>query len=156
MLTQRIAGEADLDAMWALRTRAFRITCASHYPPAVIAHVAAAPPPPRLAQLTHASGAVIAEENGCMLGFAILNVAASEIDAVFVDPSAGGRGVGAALLRTLEDMALAAGCSLLHLSASLNAVGFYESAGFVRIRAEAYPHSSGIALDSVFMQKRLR
>lgn len=156
MLTQRVAGKADLDAMWALRTRAFRITSASHYPPEIIARLAAAPAPPRLAQLTQAGGAVIAEENGHMLGFAILNVAAGEVDAVFVDPDAGGRGIGSALLRTLEEMALASGCDTLHLSASLNAVGFYEAAGFVRIRDEAYPHSSGFSLDSVFMQKRLR
>jgi putative acetyltransferase len=59
-------------------------------------------------------------------------------------------------LRALEAMAAAAGCDQLHLSASLNAVPFYQSAGFVRIRDEAYPPSSGIRLDSVFMEKHLR
>lgn len=155
MVALRIAAEADLEAMWTLRTRAVRASCAAHYAPEVIAQWAAAPPPPRHAQLTLAGGALIAEDDGCMLGFAALDVAAGEIDAVFVDPAAGGRGIGAALLRTIEQMALAGRCGSLHLSASLNAVPFYEVAGFVRIRAETYRHSSGISLDSVFMQKHL-
>jgi predicted GNAT family N-acyltransferase len=41
-----------------------------------------------------------------------------------------GRGVGAALLRTLLDMAARQGLSRVTLSAQTHAIGFYERAGF--------------------------
>lgn len=55
----------------------------------------------------------------------------------------------------IETAARAAGHERLFLSASLNAVAFYERAGFVAVREELYPHRSGIAIPSVYMEKQL-
>lgn len=41
----------------------------------------------------------------------------------------------------------------LLLSASLNAVPFYQRCGFRALREESYPHPSGIPLASVRMQR---
>jgi GNAT superfamily N-acetyltransferase len=75
------------------------------------------------------------------------------VEAAFVDPLQQGRGIGRVLLDALEANARAAGIERLFLSASLNAVPFYERAGFVALREELYPHRSGIGIPSVFMEK---
>ena len=155
MPNQRPATQADLAALWALRTRAVRVSCASHYPAEVIDTWCASPAPESLPGLVAAGGALVEEQDGCMLGYAILDLASGEVDAVFVDPGQQGRGIALRLLAALEAMAAARGLTRLFLSASLNAVPFYERAGFVSLREELYPHRSGIALRSVFMEKLL-
>ncbi|MNT87647.1 putative N-acetyltransferase YafP [compost metagenome] len=86
-----------------------------------------------------------------MLGYGILDTAGNEIDALFVDPDCGGRGIGQVLMQALQ--ALADPARPLVLSASLNAVPFYQRCGFQALREESYPHPSGIALASVGMQR---
>lgn len=155
MLMQRAATGADLAALWELRTRAVRASCASHYPPDVIETWCATPPPAALPERVRAGGAVVAEENGQLLGYAILNQDTGEVDAAFVEPAHQGRGIALGLLRALESMARARGLARMFLSASLNAVPFYERAGFRPVREEMYAHRSGIGIRSVFMEKRL-
>jgi len=155
MLIQRRASEADLPALWALRTRAVCIGCASHYLPEVIATWSAAPPPASMAPLLRAGGGIVAEEGGQVLGYAVLDADTGEVDAVFVDPAAHGQGIGLALLQALEGLAREQGVEELFLSASLNAVGFYERAGFRALREKMCAHRSGIAIRSVLMEKRL-
>jgi putative acetyltransferase len=155
MQTQRVAAVGDIAEMWALRTRAVQQTCASHYPADVVRIWSAAPPPVSYARLVAAGCAVVAEEDGKMLGFSVLNPEQAEVDAVFVDPAAGRRGIGGLLLCTLAKVALARGCNRLHLYASLNAVSFYAAFGFEQVREELYSHPCGIKLRCVYMQKRL-
>ena len=47
-----------------------------------------------------------------------------------MDPDVHGRRVGERLLQCIEDFALSRHVHLLHLSASLTAVGFYEKMGY--------------------------
>ena len=56
-----------------------------------------------------------------------------EIHAVYVHPDHAGRGVGSALLAELEGYARGCGLTELTLQSSLNAVGFYEGAGYDKI-----------------------
>lgn len=156
MLSRRPATQADLSALWALRTRAVRAGCAAHYPAQVIDIWCAAPAPASLPLLVQAGGAVVAEEDGKVVGYAVLNLESGELDAAFVEPSHQGRGIALQLLQQLESMASERGLARLFLSASLNAVAFYERAGFVSLREELYPHRCGIDLASVFMEKQLR
>ncbi|WP_229429301.1 GNAT family N-acetyltransferase [Massilia sp. ST3] len=155
MLMQRTATAADLGRLWELRTRAVRATCASHYPPDVIETWCAAAPPVSLPLLVQAGGTVVAEEDGLLIGYAILNQETGEVDAAFVEPAHQGRGIALGLLRELETMARLRGLARMFLSASLNAVPFYERAGFRSVREELYPHRSGIGIRSVFMEKLL-
>lgn len=155
MPIQRPAARADLAAMWALRTRAVRAGCAAHYPADAIETWCASPAPASVPLHMDAGGAVLAEEEGAVLGFAVLDLVSGEVDAAFVDPAHQGRGIALDLLRHLETLARERGLRRLFLSASLNAVRFYERAGFVRVRDEVYAHRSGIGIASVFMEKML-
>ena len=155
MPKQRAATQADLADLWALRTRAVRTSCASHYPAEIIDTWCASPAPESLPRLVAAGGALVMEEAGRMLGYAILDMGSGEVDAVFVDPGQQGRGIASRLLAALETMAIERGLKRLFLSASLNAVPFYERAGFTSLREELYPHRSGVELRSVFMEKLL-
>ncbi len=155
MPIQRRACVADLAALWELRTRAVRLGCASHYAPEVIEAWCASAPPERLPRLLETGGALVMEEDGRLLGYAILDLDTGELDAAFVDPAEQGRGIARALLAALDAMAVARGLRRLFLSASLNAVPFYERAGYVAVRRELYPHRSGLALESVYMEKTL-
>lgn len=156
MLLRRPATQADLPALWELRTRAVRAGCSAHYPAAVIDIWCAAPAPASLPLLVQAGGALVAEVAGQVVGYAVLNLDTGEINAAFVEPSHQGRGIALHLLQQLESMARGRGLPRLFLSASLNAVPFYERAGFLSLREELYRHRCGVDLKSVFMEKQLR
>lgn len=153
--SQRRAEAADLPALWELRTRAIRGGCAGHYPPDVIETWCASAPPEKIAALIAAGGVLVEEEDGRLLGYAILDLDTGELDAAFVEPAQQGRGIARRLLGALDAMAQRHGLRRLFLSSSLNAVPAYERAGYVALRRESYPHRSGIALESVFMEKTL-
>lgn len=155
MLIQRRAHIADIPTLWDLRTHAIRVSCASHYAQDIIDTWCAATPPDKMAALLAAGGGLVMEEAGQALGFAILNLETGELDAAFVDPAQQGRGIARRLLAALDAMAIERGLQRLFLSASLNAAPFYESAGYVEVRREIYPHRSGIQLESVYMEKTL-
>ncbi|MCF7752221.1 GNAT family N-acetyltransferase [Bacillus subtilis subsp. subtilis] len=142
----------EADRLWGLRTRCVRELCSTAYRPEVIAQWAASPPPAQYRDLIARGGCVVAEDGaGQLLGYGILDTAGNEIDALFVDPDRGGRGIGQALMQALQ--ALADPARPLVLSASLNAVPFYLRCGFQALREESYPHPSGVALASVRMQR---
>jgi len=147
------SGRADeADALWVLRTRCVRELCSVAYPPEVIAPWSASPPPEHYRALLAGGGCVIAEDAaGALLGYGVIDLDGNEIDALFVDPECGGRGIGLTLMQAME--ALADPARPLVLSASLNAVPFYRRCGFEALREENYPHPSGVALASVRMQR---
>ena len=155
MPTLRSAALADLAPCWELRTRALRSGCVSFYPDATIDILCASTPPPSMPRLLEAGAALVAEEEGRIVGYAVLDGASGEVEAVFVEPACQGRGIALRLLHEVEALALQRGLDALFLSASLNAVAFYERAGFQRVREELYSHRSGIAIPSVTMEKRL-
>ncbi len=148
----RVGRADEADRLWVLRTRCVRELCSTAYPPEVIAPWSASPPPQHYRALLAAGGGVIAEDaEGALLGYGVIDLAGNEIDALFVDPDCGGRGIGLALMQAME--ALADPARPLVLSASLNAVPFYQRCGFEALREESYPHPSGVALASVRMQR---
>lgn len=155
MLSQQAATGADLDALWDLRTRAVRISCATHYPSAVIAAWSAAAPPPSLAQLTLAGSVLLMRRGERLAGFGALDLETGEVDALFVEPDCQGGGIGRTLLDALEAMAREAGLARLFLSASLNGMPFYRRAGFTALREQWHEHHSGIVIRCVLMEKDL-
>ena len=154
-ITLRPALPDDIVALWALRTVAVRVSCATHYAPEQIAVWTASPVPPAYAAMLAAGGGIVAMQDDAITGYAMLDANKQEVDAVFVDPACAGLGIGKRLLAALELLARQRGIVRLHLSASLNAVPFYAAAGFVALREEAYAHPSGISLASVAMEKVL-
>lgn len=75
----------------------------------------------------------VAVRDGAVAGFGHLVPAVSEIHAVYVHPDHARCGVGSALLAELEGYARGRGLDGLSLQSSLNAVGFYERAGYERV-----------------------
>ncbi len=155
MIELRPANCKEIARLWDLRTRAVAHACTAHYSAPILAAWLAAPAPDSLRRLAEQGGAIVAEEGDALLGYAALVADSGEVDAVFVEPAQHGRGIGAVLMAAIEDMARAAGHTRLFLSASLNALPFYQRAGFTAVREELYLHRSGIDIPSVFMEKRL-
>lgn len=98
---------------------------------------------------------MVAEDAGGIAGFGQLNRASGEVDAVYVLPERQGEGVGRALLRSLEGAARATGLKRLHLSATLNAVPFYKSAGYVGEGDTVHRLPTGVELECLRMSKEL-
>ena len=97
----------------------------------------------------------VAEEDNAIVGFGVLNQESSEVEAVYVNPRAGGRGIGLELLRKLETRGRALGLGVLRLNASLNAVPFYERAGYVAQERSKYRLSTGVEIACVPMVKSI-
>lgn len=111
---------------------------------------------------------VVAERDGDVVGFSSLTFESSEeyeadvdaeVTAVYVHPSVVRRGVGSKLYAELERRAREREVQTLGLSASLNAVSFYEHHGYERVRE--YRHefsareSTGVEGTVVEMKKEL-
>jgi GNAT superfamily N-acetyltransferase len=153
--TLRRAVAADAPVLWAIRRDAILRTCRSHYPDALLQHWASGPVPASFPRNIENGYFVAGVTGGRIAGFAALKVASAEIDAVFVAPGHGRRGLGKLLLAHLEDQAVRAGLHALGLSASLNAVAFYHAAGYRSVGATRYTTSAGAVIDCVRMEKRL-
>ena len=97
----------------------------------------------------------VAEEDGVVMGFAVLNQENAEVEAVYVSSEAGRRGIGLALLRKLDERARTHSLGVLHLYASLNAVPFYERAGYVAQQQSKYRLSTGVEIACVPMVKTI-
>jgi len=95
----------------------------------------------------------VAEEDGIIMGFGVLNPESGEVEAVYVSPAAGRRGIGLELLRKLEERARALGLGMLSLNASLNAVPFYKRAGYLGEEESKYRLSTGVEIACVPMVK---
>ena len=95
----------------------------------------------------------VAEDDGIIIGFAVLNQEKAEVEAVYVSPQAGRRGIGLELLRKLEERAAVLGLGVLTLNASLNAVPFYEKAGYVAQQQSKYRLTTGVVIACVPMVK---
>ena len=97
----------------------------------------------------------VAEDSGAILGFGVLNQELAEVEAVYVTPEAGRHGIGLEILRKLEERAKDRGLRQLRLNASLNAVPFYEQAGYVAQEASKYRLLTGVEIACVPMIKTL-
>ena len=156
MPTIRMARTDEIPALRELRNRAAWAGCATCYSHEQLSLWLAGPLPDRFAGLVADGTAFVAQGGDRILGYGALNVGTNEVEAVFVDPTATGRGLGGLLLRKLEDVAGTNALDHLKLSSSLNAVPFYSAAGYKEVRREDYELASGIALASVLMYKQLR
>ena len=97
----------------------------------------------------------VAEMDDVIVGFGVLNEKSAEVEAIYVSPVAGRRGIGLELLRALEERASSFGLEMLRLNASLNAVQFYEKAGYVAQERSKYRLLTGIEIACVPMVKQL-
>lgn len=94
----------------------------------------------------------VAERAGRILGYASLR--GGEVTALFVRPSAAGRGLGSTLLSRVEREARRRGRARLVLLASRNAAAFYRARGWAGSRTTRVPLPGGGALAAVRLWRR--
>ena len=153
MLSVRAATAADLDDIRVVHTGAIQATCASSYSPEQLSAWLAHLTPERYRQSFDEGGQFVALEDGVIVGFGKLHVASATVNAVYVAPSAQGRGIGCMLLQALEATAVQAGILRLTLNATLNAVSFYVAAGWHSDGLTEHLLPSGVPLPCVGMHK---
>lgn len=93
----------------------------------------------------------VVEIEGRLAGFADVQPS-GHIDQFFVAAEFAGRGVGAALMRHVHQVALAAGAVTLSADVSLSAQPFFRRCGFV-VEREQEPVVRGVALRNALMRK---
>lgn len=97
---------------------------------------------------------LVAESERRVIGFSRLG--GTEVEALYVHPAQAGRKAGELLLATLEQSAWGCKVKTLYLDAAINAVSFYESAGYKALGPSMPVFDNGVTLPCVRMQKTLR
>ncbi|MDE1148338.1 MAG: GNAT family N-acetyltransferase [Azospirillaceae bacterium] len=150
----RPADAADAEGIRQVHIRSVHAFCAGHYSPeqlmALLGGREAADY--RAAMTDWGEHVVVADMAGRVVGFAALYSA--EVRAVYVDPVAA-KGTGRLLLTAVEDVAWSRGAGGLHLTSSMNAVGFYEAMGYRRQGPRLMTMACGTQLAAWGMRKAL-
>jgi ribosomal protein S18 acetylase RimI-like enzyme len=149
----RRATPADAERIWRLHVDAIRRSCAIRYTPEQIeAWTVHKSPEDYLKGLARGESIFVAEAAGAMLGFA--SSLGSTVLCVYVSPDAQRRGLGAALVGTIEADARRRGVIQLELKSTLNAVEFYRSNGY-HIISNTVHVIRGVPIPCVAMAKTL-
>jgi putative acetyltransferase len=92
---------------------------------------------------------------GDAVGWGRLDKNDGEVSAVYVHPDYAREGVGSKILDHLEGVACEHDIDRVHLLASLNAVPFYEAAGYEALGETLQETSGGVIIECVEMEKEL-
>ncbi|KAA0255409.1 MAG: GNAT family N-acetyltransferase [Acidobacteria bacterium] len=154
----RRAGVADAEGIHAVHTASIRSLCRGFYTDAQIETWTGVLVPERYRLVLEDTGRQVWVAQGPegLAGFGQLNPVSRELEALYVHPDHAGSGVGRALLCHLEGLAKESGAGALRLTATLNAVPFYERMGWVVAGRGTHTHPSGLALACAFMTRDLR
>jgi len=155
MRIRRVTQE-DLPEVAAMHRASILELCAAHYSAAQLSLWTDALRPHKYAALLVGREFLVAEDDGQMLGFGVVDLSESLINATYVSPKAVRRGVGRRLVVAMEDLARQGGVSRLQLSSTLNAVHFYERLGYVQREASVNRLPTGTELPCVVMTKDLK
>lgn len=142
---------SDMEAAWALRTRAIRALCKEYYPAHELEAWASAPIPRDFALVIRRRTFLAAYVETQLVGFGFLTGGKDELEALFVDPAFTRQGLARQLLSALEAEAARAGVQSIQVCASLNAVGFYLRAGYDVLKGFRFCHPAGFELDCIRM-----
>lgn len=94
-----------------------------------------------------AAGRVLVEDAGNgVCGFAQLDAQHGAIERLYVSPKHARQGIGKRLLAAMEALARDLGSARLAVESSLNAVGFYQSAGYTMATPDDTKLSPGVVL----------
>jgi putative acetyltransferase len=129
-ITIRRAEQVDKGAIWQVHVRSIKEVCKTHYSKRELQMWTEVLKPDRYEEQISKGPFYVAVEDETIIGFGNLNKKSGEIEALYVDPEHLRQGVGIKILQVLEDEALDSGLKRLCLTSSLNAVGFYEMAGY--------------------------
>ena len=145
----------DRDVILRVHADAIRRGASTRYSPQEIEAWVAFPAPEGHEAELRSGHVFVAEEGGQIVGYGRFDTDSGEVEATYVLPEAQGRGVGRALLAEAEARARRAGFDVICVSASLNAIAFYQRAGFEPQVRRFYDLPGGLHLECMFMLKRL-
>ena len=130
-LAMRLARVSEREALEQLQRRS------SMHEPMYRAQLAAHPDAIELAAELITEGLVrVAEQNGAIVGFAVLlerSADACELDGLFVEPERMRAGVGRRLVKDAKRIARERGATRIDVVANPQAVAFYEAVGFTTV-----------------------
>ncbi len=152
----RPAVDSDRTGICTVHVRAIRETCSLSYSPQQIDVWAGLLSPDTYTALLKKRIILVGADATDIVGFGQLDPENSELQAVYVRPERQRQGIGRRLLSELEGQARALGISRLEVSATLNAVTFYEQNGYAPRRAAVHRMLSGLELQCLRMEKRIR
>ena len=156
MTTIRAAQVEDADAICEVHVRSIREVCSSHYSEEEIdAWSGEKQPENYIHAMKKGECILVAEEDNRVIGFGGMLLKEQVITAVYVHPSFVGKGTGLKILTRLEEMAKKAELDCLKLLSTLNAVSFYEAAGFHKKKSTRYSVQGETELECVHMIKEL-
>lgn len=153
MVSVRPAELVDRGQILEVHVSAIRELCATHYTAEQIETWAGRLRADSYDRVLRERELLVAVEADVVVGFGQLDAVTGEIEAIYVRPSAARRGVGSGLLHALEDIARSAGLQELFLDASLNAIAFYERAGFRVVDERMHRFESGVGIACVRVVK---
>ncbi|HEX4124932.1 MAG TPA: GNAT family N-acetyltransferase [Tepidisphaeraceae bacterium] len=155
----RPAVPADAASVVRTHFRAVHETARTSYPDHVLDGWSSPPDEARVARveqgITIGQEMLVAEIEGLVCGFGSIVPEEGQLRAVYVDPAFGRRGIGSAILRELELLAVRRGVTRLSMDASLNAEAFYLKHGYAIGGRGMHRLSSGAEMDCVRMSKEL-
>jgi N-acetylglutamate synthase-like GNAT family acetyltransferase len=151
----RRAKQEDSEEIRRIHIKAVKELSKGHYTSREIKAWADAEEPEHYKESIRNNEFYVAEEEGAVSGFGILT-RNGEIGGVYVKPDVVRRGVGKAILKKLEERAMELGLTSLHLDSSLNAVPFYEGAGYEQQQPAKHSLASGVEMACVRMIKELK
>jgi len=148
-LTIRTASEADAAALSEIIRRALREVNARDYEPAIIEAIAANFSRDKLLEAIRSRPVFVAALDGEIVGTGSLE--GTTVRSMFVRPDHERRGIGAALMRKIEALAIARRIERLVLQSSITAEGFYRRHGFEAVRDHLHGRER-----TIVMEKTLR
>ena len=151
----RQATQADLGDIAVVHRQSIRELCKAHYSAEQLDAWTAALQAGAYSKLLSTHELLVAEEDGELLGFCVLDSREGFLNATYVSPTASRRGVGRSLVRAVEAVARTKGLSQLRLNATLNAITFYQNLGYARGDLAHNRLPTGVDLPCVTMRKAL-
>ncbi|WP_168223310.1 GNAT family N-acetyltransferase [Plantibacter sp. M259] len=150
--------DTDARATRSIFERAVRVTAAAHYTAEQLAAWVPDDPPGAVLDDWAARRAAVktwvAELDDSVVGFTDLDLETGYLDMLFVDPGAGRRGVGSALIRQVLDEARVVGLHEVTVQASRTAQPVFERHGFVVVR-EQRVERRGVLIENAVMRMPL-
>lgn len=154
MLQIRPARYNDAEAAFDIRLQAIRHQCISVYTPEQV-HAWTQVPLTDRYRASVERDYHIAWWDALPVATGLIDFQSGELGALFVLPAFMGQGIGKAMVRHLERLALEAGLAEIHLDATPNATPFYKRCGYHGDAAGIYTSPSGLELACTPMHKRL-
>lgn len=157
MIKIRAATVGDAATIAAVRSDAIFNISHSYYDPSLLDEWAGSMEERVQRLLSNAADVrIIAEIDAVIVGYGELVTNENLLGACYVASTAGGKGVGKAIVAELERIAREKGLRHLQMESSANAELFYIGCGYRVVDRGKHPMRSGAVMDCILMRKELQ